>query len=366
MHRPYMNNPKPGLKRGDHVRVKPLTAIMATLDAENSLDGMPFMPEMSRFCGQRMQVYRRADKTCDTIDGSGGRRLVGGGTVHLRGARCDGSAHGGCEALCLLFWKEAWLEPDERCAPGASGNAPDDSPAMETLLASTLVSESPPTYSCQATQLKAATLPLRWWDLRQYLLDLRSGNANVLQVIWAASYSAYRSLVGLGVAHRYLVAAYDLYQKLVGGTHWPLRPGSAQGRTPVAELNLKPGDWVRVRPYEEILTTLDSNSKNRGLWFDAEMVPYCGGTYRVRKQVKKILNEKTGQMMEMKTPCLILEDVYCRSRYSQYRLFCPRAIYSYWREIWLEPIDELDANATVGATLPTHERAPAVTKTNDG
>ena len=29
--------------------------------------------------------------------------------VHLEGLRCDGQAHGGCQAGCLLYWKEAWL-----------------------------------------------------------------------------------------------------------------------------------------------------------------------------------------------------------------------------------------------------------------
>jgi len=30
-------------------------------------------------------------------------------TVHLEGLRCDGEYHDGCDALCLLYWKEAWL-----------------------------------------------------------------------------------------------------------------------------------------------------------------------------------------------------------------------------------------------------------------
>ena len=25
--------------------------------------------------------------------------------------RCDGKAYGGCQAACLIFWKEAWLKP---------------------------------------------------------------------------------------------------------------------------------------------------------------------------------------------------------------------------------------------------------------
>jgi len=31
--------------------------------------------------------------------------------VHLDDLRCDGSAHGDCQASCLLFWHTAWLTP---------------------------------------------------------------------------------------------------------------------------------------------------------------------------------------------------------------------------------------------------------------
>ena len=30
--------------------------------------------------------------------------------VHLEGLRCDGAGHDGCQAGCLLFWKESWLK----------------------------------------------------------------------------------------------------------------------------------------------------------------------------------------------------------------------------------------------------------------
>ena len=31
-------------------------------------------------------------------------------SVHLEGVRCDGEGHRGCQAGCLIFWKEAWLK----------------------------------------------------------------------------------------------------------------------------------------------------------------------------------------------------------------------------------------------------------------
>ncbi len=126
----------------------------------------------------------------------------------------------------------------------------------------------------------------------------------------------------------------------VGGSLFPretgtIPPGQA---TPKEVLNLQPGELVRVKSHEEILATLNIDSKNRGMGFDAEMVPFCGKTYRVLRRVTQILDEKTGKMQEMKNPCIILDDVICEGRYSYCRMFCPRAIYPYWREIWLERV----------------------------
>jgi hypothetical protein len=108
--------------------------------------------------------------------------------------------------------------------------------------------------------------------------------------------------------------------------------------TPSLTLNLQPGELVRVKSHREILQTLNSEGKNRGMSWDAELVPYCGKTFRVLKRVTRILDEKTGEMQEMKNPCIILDSVVCEARYSHCRMFCPRSIYSYWREIWLERI----------------------------
>jgi hypothetical protein len=143
--------------------------------------------------------------------------------------------------------------------------------------------------------------------------------------------------LGLGAAMRWL---YDKVQGARGGTPYPWRKGRVPKgvRTPSESLNLQPGEVVRVKRFDEILATLDEGGHNRGMWFDAELVPYCGGTYRVARRVQKIINEKTGQMQHMKNPCIVLEDVACRACYARYRKFCPRAIVAYWREIWLERV----------------------------
>ena len=66
--------------------------------------------------------------------------------------------------------------------------------------------------------------------------------------------------------------------------------------TPRHDLYLQPGDLVRIKRYEEILATLDTTGSNRGLAFDAELVPYCGKLYRVRTRVEKFINETTGKI----------------------------------------------------------------------
>ncbi len=68
---------------------------------------------------------------------------------------------------------------------------------------------------------------------------------------------------------------------------------------------------MEVRSPEEIAPTIDENGRTRGLWFDWEMVPYCGGRYRVKDRVERIIDERTGQMIEIASDCLILDGVVC-------------------------------------------------------
>jgi hypothetical protein len=43
---------------------------------------------------------------------------------------------------------------------------------------------------------------------------------------------------------------------------------------------------------------------------------------------------------------VILENVWCQSRYSTCRMLCPRSIYSWWREVWLERVPDEAAALT--------------------
>src|SRR5690349_11270502 len=97
-----------GYRVGDWVEVKSADEIFATLDQEGCFEGLPFMPEMLQYCGKRFQVFKSAHKTCDTIKTYHNRRMLN--AVHLEKLRCNGEAHGGCQAGCLLFFKEIWLK----------------------------------------------------------------------------------------------------------------------------------------------------------------------------------------------------------------------------------------------------------------
>jgi len=339
------------LRVGDWVEVRSREEILWTLDRNGRLDGMPFMPEMFAFCGKKFQVYKSAHKTCDTVFPVRGRRIDD--AVHLE-TRCDGSAHGGCQASCLIFWKRAWLKPvsDSESAGPDHPYPPRESGCTESDVMADIRMADPhggdPVYSCQATRLPYFTKDLDWWEFGQYVEDYRTGNVGLWRIVCAAVYAAYYAVSRAGIgAGRPMRWFYDKFHFMWRGTPFPRKTGTIpQGQpTPTGTLDLQPGELVRIKSHNEILETLNTASRNRGLYWDAEEVPFCGETHRVLKRVTKIINERTGKMREMKTPCIILDSVVCHSRYSECRYFCPRSIYSYWREIWLERVEPKPANA---------------------
>jgi hypothetical protein len=339
-------------RTGGLVEVRSKEEILATLDGTGALDAMPFMPEMLQYCGRRFRVGAVAHKTCETAHRTlKTRRLES--TVHLEGLRCDGSAHGGCEAECLLFWKDAWLRPiDDRSPRGPSASSEPGGCTYEQLLAATQIDTDEPRYACQATRLWDATAPLPWWNPWQYLRDFRTGNRSarrVLRVLWFAALNVAMQRTPRGArlirfvrmrSHRWLM-----------GREVPDFQGLIERRkpTPVQPLGLKCGDRVRIKSKEEIVRTIDVHGRNRGLYFDIEMSRHCGTVATVRRRVSRIIDEETGTMRHMKQPCIMLEGVACDSDYSTSRLLCPRAIPSYWREIWLDRIDDTISGPTLDA-----------------
>ena len=329
------------------MEVRSAAEILATLDDRGNLEALPFMPEMLQYCGKRFRVFKSAHKTCDTIERYDIPRRMAN-AVHLEGLRCDGAAHGECQAGCLIFWKDAWLmrvpdpHPQATHEPASTGNAvagQRTAARCDTTVLDRATRVQLPDgggdeirYSCQATELLRATTPMKWWWPGPYLQDLTTGN------------------VGPGTMIRYvLLAAYNAVMRKISQWNWrgqvfvwPYLQGLGGDKTPTAELNLQPGELVRVRSKYDIMCTLNRRHKNRGLFFDVEMVPYCGKTYRILRCVEKIVDEKNGKMLHLPGFCLILDGVTCSGYLSQCRLFCPRSIYPFWREIWLERVGQTE------------------------
>ncbi len=350
MHRPEMTMQSAGntttslnLHVGEWVEVRSAAEILATLDESQCVAGLPFMPEMLQYSGKRFRVFKSAHKTPGPIERCTIRYM--GDAVHLDDLRCDGSAHGGCQAGCLLFWKTQWLR---RVRPGHTTDSLTDGhrkPATEAAIPAPGLDElyrgtrrptpegAPELYRCQATEILNATREARRrerWDPRFYIKDLTSGNVALFDFIRFGA-----------------LAMLNAFLRRWFGLSYPHVRGRAGKRTPTGELNLQPGELVRVRSKHEIEQTLNARRQNRGLWFDAEMVPYCGkGGFRVLRRVEKVVDEKTGAMLRLANPCIVLDGVTCSGRYLQERMFSPKHEPMFFREIWLERVSDIKDHAS--------------------
>ena len=161
------------------------------------------------------------------------------------------------------------------------------------------------------------------WKPSLYLKDLTSGNVKLHEFIRYGLLAIFNHLTGTLFGRRY-----------------PHVCGRAGDKTPNAQLNLRPGELVQVRSKDDIMRTLNSQQKNRGLWFDVEMLPYCEKEIPVLHRVEKIVDERTGRMIKLPNSCVILDGAACGGKLSPNRMFCPRSIYPFWREVWLERVND--------------------------
>jgi hypothetical protein len=120
-----------------------------------------------------------------------------------------------------------------------------------------------------------------------------------------------------------------------GGLRFPFVPSGRVEVTPAADRGLQPGAQVQVESITAIARTLNSRNRNRGLWFDHDMVKFCGQRYRVLRRVERIIDDATGALVPMKTPCIALEGVVATGEYHH---FVPQEDPLFWREIWLRPL----------------------------
>jgi hypothetical protein len=311
-------------RAGDRVLVRSPEEILSTLDADGTLDGLPFMPEMLVWCDKPFRVQRRVEKTCvDVAPPAYGarRRFPANDVVILDGPRCDGHSHDGCKHGCRIFWKEAWLRPMD----GVPTATQRSETGLEELRARLKVKSDENHYFCQSTELFKATEAFpgrhRFWWVRIPFREIRNGDLSVSKVL------------------KLIVLLYwQRLRRAAGGEQWLRGPHK---RTPGESLDLKPGDLVRVKSRAQIVETLDHGRRNRGMAICYEMTRCCGGVAEVRNRVDRIIDERTGKMRELHDT-VTLQNLRKNERLCDECLCydelgdCPRGELMYWREIWLE------------------------------
>lgn len=316
------------LRPGQPVKLRSAGEILASLDERGCFEGVPFMPEMLGYLDNTspFRVTAHVGRACDTVHYSGVRHLTN--TVLLDDLRCSGAGHAGCQAQCRLYWKAAWLRPATEDAPG-SNNDESSFERLRSLIEANVFQEHSTAQSrafrCQATEMLAASEPVAWWSVRSFAKELTGGNVGPWRFIRITA-----RIVAEEIGRRLGLVSQHPFRTEERGGDISQQPTHA----------LMPGDLVQILPRDQIARTIEANGKNKGLWFDREMIPYCGQTTRVRTKVERFIDEGSGRLVELSSDCYILDDVVCQGDRSEGRWFCPRAIYPWWREAWLRPVEQ--------------------------
>lgn len=300
----------PNLRPGDYVEVKSPGEILQTLDADGTLDKLPFMPEMVGFCGERYKVSKRVVKTCYYGTSSGMRKFPAEDVVLLEGLRCSGDTHDGCQKACTIFWREAWLRKVDGTTPVGSIAHWESG---ESLRARLKTSTGPQTYFCQASEILNATRELsRWERFGKSFSDIRAGNCGVLEM-----------------AQRIAVWMFWRTRKALFGAY----ARGSKTSTPAQSLSLRSGELVEIKPVASISETLNQIGYNRGLYFTPAMGRLSGEQFRVERRPEKIIVDGTGEMRHLRNT-VFLEGSLCGCSCVAFG-GCPRGEFAYWREIWL-------------------------------
>lgn len=299
------------LRPGDFIEVKSPEEILQTLDADGTVDRLPFMPEMMDFCGKRFRVAKRVVKTCYYGTSSGMRMFPEEDVVLLEGLRCSGAAHDGCQKACNIFWRERWLRKVENTNAPPLAVDPDSGTWLRSRLKT---STGPKTYFCQASEILNATRELSHWErFGKCVSEVRAGNCGVLEM-----------------AQRISIWLFWRVRKNLLGVY---ARGSRKS-TPVETLNLSSGELIEIKPLSSITETLDDKAFNRGLFFTPAMGGLCGQQHRVESKPEKIIVDGTGEMRQLRNT-VFLAGSLCGCACVAFG-GCPRGEYAYWREIWLQ------------------------------
>lgn len=95
------------------------------------------------------------------------------------------------------------------------------------------------------------------------------------------------------------------------------------------------GDWVEVRPFEEVFATLDGEGCLDGLPFMPEMVQYCGSRFRVTKSAHKTCDPSGATNMRRMADAVHL-NTRCDGKGHD---GCEAQCLLFWKTAWLKPIE---------------------------
>jgi hypothetical protein len=164
--------------------------------------------------------------------------------------------------------------------------------------------------------------PLKTSHIEQYWRELTDGNFGMRRFMVLAA----RGFI-MEIARR-----VGLLKPL------PLRGPGSQSE-PSEPLDLQPGDVVQVRGQAKLRPLLTGTART-AVFPSTVMLPYCGWTFHVKDMVRRIIDDKTGRMLNISKDCLILDGAVCSGERTPGCWFCPRQIYSFWREAWLRRVEQ--------------------------
>ena len=102
---------------------------------------------------------------------------------------------------------------------------------------------------------------------------------------------------------------------------------------------------MRVKSPAEIAATLDRIGRNRGMFICDEMLRCCGHEAAVRYRVDRIIDEQSGMMRKLSETVVLHNARRDPTLYEECLCYgepgdCPRGELMYWREIWLERVNQ--------------------------
>jgi hypothetical protein len=117
-----------------------------------------------------------------------------------------------------------------------------------------------------------------------------------------------------------------------------LRKKTLLATAKITNLDIQPGDYVKVKSKDEIKALINARNELKGCTFMDEMWVYSGTTQRVFKRVERFMDERDYRVKRA-NGLVLLENVYCEGTGILGR--CDRSCFFFWREEWLEKIEPI-------------------------